>query len=107
MGWFLTRGNYRTRWRFVRDRARYPELRWLNRLDWMPFMALAAGCDGLGAWLHATAPALGTRGPQMLGGASSYRRSRSTTRRTRSTRWRTGSAAAGSRPPTAAATTSG
>lgn len=66
MGWFLTRGNYATRWRFVRDWGRYPELRWLNRLDWVPFVLLGAGLYGLGAWLAMRAPELGTSGAQML-----------------------------------------
>lgn len=65
-GWFLTRGNYRTPWRYVRDWARYPELRWLNRLDWLPLVALAVGIHGLGTLLAAQAPALGTNGPQLL-----------------------------------------
>ena len=66
MGWFLTRSNYQTRWRFVRDWARFPELRWLNRVDWIPSVALAAGCYGHGAWLQARAPELHTSGAQML-----------------------------------------
>jgi len=65
-GWFLTRGNFATRWRFVRDWARYPELRWLNRLDWLPFVAFGAAMYGLGAALAAFAPALATNGPQLL-----------------------------------------
>jgi stearoyl-CoA desaturase (delta-9 desaturase) len=64
--WFLTRDNYATRWRFVRDWARYPELRWLNRLDWLPLLGFAGLTYALGAALAAFAPALGTSGPQML-----------------------------------------
>ena len=33
MGWFLARENFATRTRLVRDLARYPELRWLDRYD--------------------------------------------------------------------------
>ncbi|MEX2575849.1 MAG: acyl-CoA desaturase [Halofilum sp. (in: g-proteobacteria)] len=65
-GWFLTRGNYYTPWRHVRDWARYPELRWLNRFDWLPLLALALGLYALGAMLAARAPVLGTDGPQLL-----------------------------------------
>ena len=65
-GWFLTRGNYATPWRYVRDWARFPELRWLNRLDWIPLVALACGTWWLGATLAETAPELGTSGAQML-----------------------------------------
>ena len=64
--WFLTRGNYATRWRYVRDWARFPELRLLNRLDWLPLVAFAGGTYALGALLAAQAPALGTDGAQML-----------------------------------------
>lgn len=65
-GWFLTRGNYPTPWRYVRDWARYPELRWLNRLDWLPLILFALATWALGAWLAVAAPALETNGPQML-----------------------------------------
>jgi stearoyl-CoA desaturase (delta-9 desaturase) len=65
-GWFLTRGNFATRWRFVRDWARYPELRWLNRWDWVPLVVFAVALYGLGAALAAHAPRLGTSGPQLL-----------------------------------------
>ena len=65
-GWFLTRGNYATRWRFVRDWSRFPELRWLNRLDWVPFVLLGIGTYASGHALAVHAPGLGTDGPQML-----------------------------------------
>ena len=66
MGWFLRDENYATPWKYVRDWARYPELRWLNRYDMVPFLALAGAVYGLGAALARFAPALGTDGPQML-----------------------------------------
>jgi len=66
MGWFLRPENYATPWKYVRDWARYPELRWLNRFDMLPFLALGAATYGLGALLEAHAPGLGTSGPQML-----------------------------------------
>jgi stearoyl-CoA desaturase (delta-9 desaturase) len=34
----------------VRDLARYPELRWLERLQWLPAAALAGLCFLLGGW---------------------------------------------------------
>lgn len=64
--WFLTRGAFCVPAYRVRDWLRFPELRWLERLDWLPFVALAAGCWALGAWLEAVAPGLGTSGAQML-----------------------------------------
>ena len=39
---------------------------WLERFDWLPFVALDAACWGLGAWLESTAPQLETSGVQML-----------------------------------------
>ncbi|MFT5391838.1 MAG: stearoyl-CoA desaturase (delta-9 desaturase) [Gammaproteobacteria bacterium] len=64
--WFLTRGSFATPSHRVRDWLRFPELRLLERLDWLPFVGLAAGCWVLGAWLESSVPALGTNGPQML-----------------------------------------
>jgi stearoyl-CoA desaturase (delta-9 desaturase) len=64
--WFLTRASFAAPTHRVRDWLRYPELRWLERFDWLPFVALGVGCYGLGAWLESTAPELGANGPQML-----------------------------------------
>ena len=36
--------------RRIRDFARFPELRWLNRHDWVGWVALAAGCYLIGGW---------------------------------------------------------
>ena len=41
VGWFLTRDGFRTDWERVRDLARYPELRWLDRYDILVPVALA------------------------------------------------------------------
>lgn len=64
--WFLTRGSFRTDESRVRDWMKVPELRLLERIDWIPFLLLGAGCYALGAWLESAYPALGTNGPQML-----------------------------------------
>ena len=64
--WFMTRGNFATPASRVRDWLKFPELRWLERFDWVPFVALAIGCYWLGAGLESSVPALGTSGPQML-----------------------------------------
>ena len=64
--WFLTRGSFATPAHRVRDWLRYRELVWLERFDWLPFVALAAACWGLGAWLESTAPQFETSGAQML-----------------------------------------
>lgn len=66
MGWFMTKGAFKTPERYVRDWQRYPELRLINRIDWLSPLLLAAGLFGLGALLERFAPGLGTNGWQML-----------------------------------------
>ena len=66
MGWFLTVRGYRTDLDRVRDLAKFPELRWLDRFDILVPIALAAGLLLLGMWLEHAAPSLGTTGPQLL-----------------------------------------
>jgi stearoyl-CoA desaturase (delta-9 desaturase) len=66
VGWFLTRGAFRTDLARVPDLAKFPELRWLDRFDVVVPVALAAGMYALGAVLAHVAPGLGTSGPQML-----------------------------------------
>src|SRR5690606_12452545 len=66
MGWFLTPRGFATDWSSIRDPERYPELRWIDRLDTLIPVALAAGLFFLGEWLAAAHPGLGTSGPQML-----------------------------------------
>ena len=65
-GWFLTRSGFRTDWDRVRDLARFPELRWIDRFDTLVPVALAVALYALGALLERVAPALGTSGPQLL-----------------------------------------
>ena len=65
MGWFLARENFATRGHLVRDLARYPELRWLDRYDVAVPAALFVALWALGAWLESAHPALGT-GPWQL-----------------------------------------
>jgi stearoyl-CoA desaturase (delta-9 desaturase) len=64
--WFLTRGSFATPHRRVRDWLRVAELRWLERVDWLPFVVFAGACYGLGEYLAAAWPQLGSSGPQML-----------------------------------------
>jgi stearoyl-CoA desaturase (Delta-9 desaturase) len=66
MGWFLTREGFRTDERGVRDLARFPELRLLDRFDILVPVLLALGLYLLGAHLADSAPHLGTNGPQLL-----------------------------------------
>ncbi len=66
MGWFMTRGAFRTNEAAVPDLAKFPELRWLDRYDVVVPVLYAAGLFGLGALLDALFPGLGTSGPQLL-----------------------------------------
>ena len=66
MGWIFEGRNFRTRTELVKDFARFPELRLLDRFDLVaPLLAIPA-LYGLGAWLAATWPQLGTSGMQVL-----------------------------------------
>lgn len=66
VGWFLTRGGFRTDWDRIRDLARFPELRWLDRYDILMPVLLAVALFLLGGWLETAAPKLGTNAWQML-----------------------------------------
>ncbi len=66
MGWFLTRGAFRTDLDAVKDLAKFPELRLLDRFDILVPMLLAIALFALGSWLETNAPALETNGPQLL-----------------------------------------
>ena len=66
MGWFLARQNFPTRSHLVRDLARFPELRWLDRYDIAVPTALFLALWALGAWLEAAYPELGTGPGQLL-----------------------------------------
>jgi len=65
-GWFLARENFATRIALVRDLARYPELRFLDRFDALVPLLLATLLYGLGEWLALDQPGLGTSGAQLL-----------------------------------------
>lgn len=66
MLWFTTRSNFPTNYDRVRDLAKFPELRWLDRFDWAVPAALAAALLALGWGLNALWPELGTSAMQML-----------------------------------------
>jgi len=66
VGWFLTRGNFAPRTALVKDLARYPELRLLDRFDVMVPLVLALALYATGELLAVVAPALGTSGWQLL-----------------------------------------
>ena len=66
VGWVLAQGNFHTRHELVRDLARFPELRILDRFDSLVPLSLVPAFYAAGEFLAAFAPALGTSGPQLL-----------------------------------------
>ncbi|MBX3374551.1 MAG: acyl-CoA desaturase [Phycisphaeraceae bacterium] len=66
MGWFMTPRAFSVPERLVRDWVRYPELRMLDRFDWVVPVLLAAACFALGVGLDLAAPGLGTSGFQVF-----------------------------------------
>ena len=66
VGWFLTVEGFQTRWRYVQDWQRFPELRFFNRFDVVPPTLLALSLFAWGAALERWAPGLETNGWQLL-----------------------------------------
>ncbi|MBZ2168002.1 acyl-CoA desaturase [Marinobacter sp. F4216] len=66
IGWFTCDAGFATDERRVRDWAKYPELRWLNRFDAAIPAIAAVLIFGIGETLAAWAPHLGTDGFQLL-----------------------------------------
>lgn len=66
VGWFMTKGAFKTPERLVRDWIRYPELRFVNKYDWISPVMLAALLFGSGSLLEIFAPSLGTNAWQMF-----------------------------------------
>ena len=66
VGWFMTKAALATPQRYIRDWMLYPELRFLNRYDWIAPVILAAALFALGEFLRLAAPGLGTSGWQMF-----------------------------------------
>jgi stearoyl-CoA desaturase (delta-9 desaturase) len=50
IGWVLSPNFDATNWQTIHDWSRFPELRWLNRLHWVPGILLATLCLLLGGW---------------------------------------------------------
>ena len=51
---------------YVKDWARFPELRWINRFDTVIPILLAVALFVSGSFLEIYAPQLETNGPQLL-----------------------------------------
>ena len=66
IGWITSRRNFPTDYTQVRDLAKNPELVFLNRFDSLVPALFAVALWGLGAWLEAAAPHLGTGRWQLL-----------------------------------------
>jgi len=66
MLWFMTGAGFRTQTRYVRDWMQYPELRWLDRFDWVAPTLLALALGLTGSLLARVRPDLGTSAPQLL-----------------------------------------
>lgn len=66
MGWFLSMQNIRTNLKAVRDLARYPELCFLDRFNFLVPIALALSLYLVGVSLYYFCPFLGTNGTQLL-----------------------------------------
>jgi stearoyl-CoA desaturase (delta-9 desaturase) len=66
IGWITARVNFPTRIERVRDLARFPELRFLDRFDTLVPALSGAALYGFGQLLKYQAPSLGTDGLQLL-----------------------------------------
>jgi stearoyl-CoA desaturase (delta-9 desaturase) len=66
IGWFTAHDLFKTRYEYVRDWEKYPELKWLNRFDALMPVILAIVLYISGKIMEVYAPALGTSGPQMV-----------------------------------------
>lgn len=66
MGWFLSYQQLSAQHQRIKDFARFPELRFLDRFDVLVPFLLAVGLFSFGEWLGAMSPGLETNGWQML-----------------------------------------
>ncbi len=66
MGWFLTHNQLSTKGSRIKDFARYPEIRFLDRFDILVPLGLGINLFLVGEWLGNSYPGLGTNGWQMV-----------------------------------------
>ena len=66
VGWFMSEQGFKTDYSVIKDLAKFPELRFLNRFDSLVPISVALLMYGLGEWCAAYYPALETNGWQML-----------------------------------------
>jgi len=66
LGWFLATENFATKFDRVKELAKFPELKFLDRFDIVIPILFAVAIYGLGEWLAVDAEHLGTNGWQLL-----------------------------------------
>ncbi|MEB3245869.1 MAG: acyl-CoA desaturase [Vampirovibrionales bacterium] len=66
IGWICCDANMPTRYDLIPDLKKFPELVWINRLDWAGALATIITLWALGSWLNATQPGLNTSAGQMI-----------------------------------------
>jgi stearoyl-CoA desaturase (delta-9 desaturase) len=66
MGWFLTKSNFVTNTKFIRELIRFPELRIIDRFDLLMPLALSIGLFIAGHFLNQYEPQLNTNGFQLF-----------------------------------------
>ena len=66
IGWLTDPANFATRWEYVKDWAKLPELVWLDRFDKVVPILLGLTLFGVGEILARTSPHLGTNGAQLV-----------------------------------------
>lgn len=66
LGWFMSREGFKTDYSVIKDLAKFPELRFLNRFDGLVPLLFAMLMFGLGEFIAHYWPNAGTNGWQML-----------------------------------------
>jgi stearoyl-CoA desaturase (delta-9 desaturase) len=66
MLWFLRKGNFPSQDQRINDFLRYPELRLLEKIDWLPFLSFFVACYFLGELMAQYFPSLSVSGMQLL-----------------------------------------
>jgi stearoyl-CoA desaturase (delta-9 desaturase) len=66
MGWFLTKSNFVTNTKFIRELIRFPELRIIDRFDLLMPLALSISLFMIGYYLNQYEPQLHTNGFQLF-----------------------------------------
>ena len=66
IGWLTDPANFATRWEYVKDWVKFPELVWLDRFDKVVPILLSVALFALGEMLARTSPHLGTSGAQLV-----------------------------------------